>query len=486
MSGVPITGKIVPLNGGAFPVFEDTNGQGGLRTVADITARNAVSANALLCKEGMLCYVQLTKCYYALNADLATWSFFAPSPVLAAQAAWAIDATSGSDNNSGAPGSPLASTEELSRRLCPGGAICYLQQNTTVAIAAGTYGDLYLQLACAGAVALTFTINAAFTAVADTLTSVVNTVPGTSQGRITVAAGPLTARGRIRSTSGAQIGAVTYATGALNSSTDAFVKGWYPTADTLNYVNVANGTTVAIEALTVTINRMFIRGVLHSSATPTIRVNDVNLPNGVIMPFAGGSTSCVLNGCAIGGGRSNGNVRLLNCKVSGAPQFSSLPSAPGGAPVLAGCLVTGTPIVSGVDVNINACNCMDACAWDVGAVTISVPTAVGAALTASGFGGGTEWSNGAGLTAVLAPPGSFVGFVSSTFFGFGTAYAVGYNLAGGVTMVCGSIADIQIPSTQNVIMAGNNRTYAQLPGDYQRAACTVALSQDTGAIFNSL
>ncbi len=45
MSGVGITGLIEPLNGGSFPVFEDINGLGGFRAVADATARLAIPAN---------------------------------------------------------------------------------------------------------------------------------------------------------------------------------------------------------------------------------------------------------------------------------------------------------------------------------------------------------------------------------------------------------------------------------------------------------
>jgi len=45
MAGVGITGLIKPLNSGAFPVWEDIDGLGGFRTVADITARNAIFAN---------------------------------------------------------------------------------------------------------------------------------------------------------------------------------------------------------------------------------------------------------------------------------------------------------------------------------------------------------------------------------------------------------------------------------------------------------
>lgn len=44
-SGVQITGLIKPLNAGSFPVFEDTDGLGGWRGVANVTARDAIPAN---------------------------------------------------------------------------------------------------------------------------------------------------------------------------------------------------------------------------------------------------------------------------------------------------------------------------------------------------------------------------------------------------------------------------------------------------------
>src|SRR6267142_4909610 len=76
----------------------------GFRSVADIAARNALTASGIV-TAGMLAYVSTTQCLYLLENDLVTWGFFAPSPALALQAAWAIDAATGSDNNSGAPGS---------------------------------------------------------------------------------------------------------------------------------------------------------------------------------------------------------------------------------------------------------------------------------------------------------------------------------------------------------------------------------------------
>lgn len=73
MSGVGITGLIEPLNGGSFPVFEDINGFGGYRVVADTPARDAIPANFR--KLDMLITTQDTGIRYRLVGGLlnANW-----------------------------------------------------------------------------------------------------------------------------------------------------------------------------------------------------------------------------------------------------------------------------------------------------------------------------------------------------------------------------------------------------------------------------
>lgn len=63
-SGVQITGLIKPLSGGLFPVFEDINGLGGFRAVADLTARNAIPA--IFRKIGMVVTLQTSGLAYEL------------------------------------------------------------------------------------------------------------------------------------------------------------------------------------------------------------------------------------------------------------------------------------------------------------------------------------------------------------------------------------------------------------------------------------
>jgi hypothetical protein len=444
---------------------------------ATVAARTAYTG---LIIPGMICYVTATQCLYLLASDGTTWNFYAPSPALASQTAWAIDISAGSDNNSGAPGSPLATTEELSRRLCPRGATWTMTASVAITIAAGSYGSLELNYEVQEPTSgVTLTITGAITSVADMLTSVVNTTTST-QGRITIATGPVTARQRIRSTSGANVGAITYGVGALNSSTDTFVKTWLPnTAGAIANVNIANGTTVALDTLQVTIARCVLKPVQRSSAQLTTTVNDCIFPNGIALLMTQGSGNALLFGCKISGGRSNGNARLVNCQITGVSQFSFLQYGSVGTPTFAGCAFSQVTLTySGVSCNCNVANCFDAS-------TVSVSGDNNQAGTTFG-GGGTsiiqEWSNGAGLTAITLQGGTVFNWQAGQIIGFGTAYDVGYSFESGASAVCSSVANVQIPSTQNLVLAGNNFSYTDLPIALPEADVAFSVTPDTAAV----
>jgi len=63
-----------PKNGGPWPTHEDIYTHGGLMTVADTTARDAITTERR--KEGMLVFVQADAKYYQLGSDLSTWTEF--------------------------------------------------------------------------------------------------------------------------------------------------------------------------------------------------------------------------------------------------------------------------------------------------------------------------------------------------------------------------------------------------------------------------
>jgi hypothetical protein len=397
--------------------------------------------------------------------------------------AWFVDASAGNDANDGlTSGTALKTTEELSRRLSPGGQNWVMTQSTSITIAAGSYGSLYLVPAPLNGSAFNLTINGTITSVAATLSSVVATTSST-QGRITISSGTLTARMRIRSTSGAAVGAVTYGVGALNSTTDTFIKQWVINGNVTPSV-VANGTTVALETLQTTIAQLKIVAQRTSANTGTTTISDLILTGNVTCIPSGGSTGMVLQGCLFNGSRiAAGNLRFSNCQLTGSTVIGSQNTTGSAQPVFAGCAFQGTPLIFG-DVS---CVLNSPCSFDAASLRLG-----GKADLAPGGGATTshEWCNGAGLTAVQLDSGCTVNWGATSvagtgpIFSFGTAYAIGWLMLAGSTFVTTSMANIQINSVINVSMAGNSRTYAQLPGYYGLAACFFALQPNTSAVFS--
>lgn len=460
---------------------------GGAKALTNSAANLAIPATQQITMSGHnLSYSQVPRdypdadCSFALLSDSAAIAMWRPALSLITD--WYINGSTGNDANDGSIAHPLATTEELMRRLCPGGVTMTMTNSVNVHIAAGTYNVLDLTYAINPPLTgLAFSIICDFTSVTDTLTSVVNTTSST-QGRVTLASGAgLTARMRIRSTSGANVGAVTYGVGALNAANDSFVKTWYPTADTLGAVNVANGTTVALETLGVTINRCTLRPSGAGTSVLITTVSDGIFPNGLSILTTGGSGGSKAIGCKVSGGRSGGNYRMVNCQLTSAPQFARLDAAPGGAIVLAGCAVSQASLILLYPGVVNS-----ACCFDASTVLMS---GTGACLAGNGTSALEEWSNGAGLTAVTVGGAANAENGGENFYwnagqiiGFGTPYAVGYSLESDTRAIVNSIANIQIPSVINVILSGQQFTYAQMPKALPRAMCAFMLFQDTSAL----
>lgn len=316
MSGVGITGKIVPLNGGAFPVWEDINGQGGLRTVATIAARNAVSANALFCKEGMLVYVTNTGCIYELAADLVTWNFYDANPALAAQLSWYVD-PSGNDANDGkTAGTALLTLVELQNRLNPRGKRMILTNAPTIFIntvsnSVLTYPEITL-LVGTSELALAFfilTIVCGITSSAPiTLTAVTYPKATTlTRGAFVTGAGNFVAQERIRMTSGTANGAVCYSTGLNGDAQHTFVSALsIPTWAGIT-ANGGHGSTLqplpgdtcVVDTLVTSINKVtidcidFARVIWSDAKITSLTVNGSSSGT----PFAGSGGPVLMAGC---------------------------------------------------------------------------------------------------------------------------------------------------------------------------------------------
>ena len=137
------------------------------------------------------------------------------------QDTWFVD-PAGSDANDGATsGTALRTTSELFHRLR--GAV--IEQNTTVTLAAGTYGELRLEITVLLGVLFLVQGTVSSTA-ARTITAVTAQAPTTNtRGSITDPAPAWSDKSRLRLTSGTMSGAIAYVTG-LSSATVGFVSKW--------------------------------------------------------------------------------------------------------------------------------------------------------------------------------------------------------------------------------------------------------------------
>lgn len=137
-------------------------------------------------------------------------------------ASWFLDAAAGSDDNDGLTAlTALKTTQELARRL----AGLVIGQNTTVAAAAGAYGDAAFTFKLPDS--LTFVFSGAVTSsAADTITAVTAAVPATNtRGAITGTAPVWVDKSRLRLTSGALSGAIAVVTRIIGGA-QANVSRW--------------------------------------------------------------------------------------------------------------------------------------------------------------------------------------------------------------------------------------------------------------------
>jgi len=447
------------------------------RSVATIAARNALTATGIV-TAGMLAYVGTTKCLYVLNSDLTTWSFFAPSPELLKQAAWAVDIATGSDNNSGLPGSPIATSEELSRRLSPDGAIGVINQNTTVSFASGTYGRLILNLGAPVNSGFTFIISCAFTSTADMpLTGVVNTNSATLvRGQLTVSSGAFVNKSRIRSTSGANIGAIAYSSGQTAGAVDTnhFVSQFFNYA-TFGTPNIANGTNVVVDTLTVSFAEVelgFLSG--NNLTSGFFELHDAKILRGATVQ-ATDSNPINLVGCELTG-NFYGNILFASCRSLGACSHYL------GTQNFYGCCQQTNNVAAweGSNLQYFAGNSFD-----------------GAGLLARNnsyiaFANASEWENGAGGIALEAVnAGSVV--IGAKQWGNaaapGSAYA-GWVVLNGSDMSTGSTSFLAIPVTTAaaaVQVCGTSYAVGEVPICIAEQSATFSLAlaagvQDTGGV----
>lgn len=482
MSGVGITGLIEPLNGGAFPVFEDINGKGGLRSVASIAARNSFSAAPLFCKEGMLVYVSDTKCYYSLGADLATWGFVTSNQQeIAKQTTWVINGVTGSDNNTGlASGTALATAEELSRRLCPGGsrldisvaAVTVTFQANGVAT---SYGKVQLNLSSSSTSTRVFTLQSEFNSSANiTIATSVSANPTTgARSELTSLSSLFVAKKRLRNTTaGARLGGLAVASNLNGAATDVFVGTNWQNPITGTAADPVVGDTVTVDTLLVTFNTVEITS--HTGVN--VLVQDSILTRSFFQTFssAGSLTS---------------NPFIWGCETSPTTVSNVLESYGGMlllavrfnfACVIAGdyCNVAGVSVQAAVSVysknfvaSASADNIIDAGSVTIGGLHAEV-------FCKAVISGRFEHENGSGLTAWTLQFGSAL-TAANSMWGAG-GYATGFSLTASThvesSVSYGVAGGINFGSTTNFSLSGKSVSYAQCPINYNLLNCGALIS----------
>jgi hypothetical protein len=379
-------------------------------------------------------------------------------------AAWYVDASAGADTNTGLSGSPLKSSEELQRRLCPGGQTCVLRQNTIINFAAGSYGELLLDIDWESSVSdagASLVIACAYTSSAPITLSAVTATNATTdtRGQLTTASGSFTAKKRIRSTSGANVGALTYSTGANAGASNHFIQEW-TSFSTLATVAIANGTTCVVDTLTVTIAKLAIT----SRGPGYVQVDSAILPRGVtvndaFVPYV----TMYLTGCEIGND-CYGNPIYVSCQFTGA-----IIELQDNFYKAYGCNFQNEVLVyGGAQLALGVGNCVDGGNFATVGGSINFETNI-------------EFENGtSGLNAVENFRGGFCRIVGK-MWGASADYAIGYALEGGSNMATAAVADLAIPATIQIQLAGNNYSYSQVPIAIPRDNCSFGLFSDTGA-----
>lgn len=436
---------------------------------------------------GQLAYVSTTQCLYMLAPNLTTWNFYAPSPALNAQTAWFVDAALGSDNNSGAAagaGNALATVEELSRRLCPGGQkMTFAVGNTapTITLASGSYGELALNIGWPPGTTLfgsVLTIVGNITqSAAITLATVVAENPGTNtSAEITTASGAFVDRGLLVQLTGAQAGSYAYSAGLNGPATDTFTGGWL-NFNTSSQAGPAVGNNVATVALNTTIDTFS----LITSGKGYVVLQTVKATNGFFRSVGGSDAfndaAPYLLACELGNGyfASQGGVTFWSCRTTPgtSPTFS------GDHISFAGCAFQANNFVeNSSNITINFATLIDGGRFQLG---VDTP---GGVVSVRVNGGAVQHVRGTGLGCWNLFPGCSFFSGSTALWGTRTPYAIGFVLQSGAWVYqSGSLANIKLTTTTTLYqVTGHNIGSGGVPLGYPRANAGVSLSPDPGAV----
>jgi hypothetical protein len=256
------------------------------------------------------------------------------------QTEWYIDQVTGSNSGTGRADSPLKDAEELARRIFPNNTRLMMREDTTIYIAAGTYGYAFFGagnadagMATNGGAAKSRVLRivaAKNVVIMPPLVLATNPTAPVTRGEISVPSGTFTYRKRIRFTSGPSAGAVGYSTGLNANPQNTFLSGLViPQFASFHVFSGATiGDVVQEETPTVLLRRAefdcgpYARIVIENAQIIRATVNGVcsESPSG----DAGGNV--LFSACDASGGLSvwqcnSGGACLFACRITNATVF---------------------------------------------------------------------------------------------------------------------------------------------------------------------
>lgn len=494
MSGVGVTGLLANLPGtvSPYPVLDFSLGLGGMRVVSTNAQRNAIPAN--MRQEGMLVYCSTTKLLYQLAPDLTTWNAIANNPITGSQASWKIDAATGSDDNDGTPANPLATVEEMNRRLSCCGQRTPLTTAVTINIGAGHYGTLRLLYDLSVGTSLTILGNVT-ESTPIVLSSVTNEVPSVSapvRGQVASSAGTFLPHQQMIVKTGAQIGARAYCAELNADAQHVFTSGWFgffsgvttPPSVGDSVVFYTRNTTVDIIDLSPsgpgptaqsTVVQDLLVGKLGNVVDTVYRSAFLTNGGSVFWVGVDWAPSSRLQGspCFVYQSRNLGDWYVECYGASGATGINACSTQN----VL--YHLPGIKIYYGDVAN----NLVDGGTWAIGCASFS--DRIG---KSSGRINTTQFCNGGSAeAAIIVADGSNAAY-GVILWGATSAsiYPIGLKLSSGSWFGCSTaFSNCNFPCTTNAQVTGHNLAFSAAPVCYPRANCGLYLNPDPAAAAQS-
>lgn len=386
---------------------------------------------------------------------------------------WYVDPVGGNDTNDGSIGAQLKTSEELCKRLFPGGQQREFKLTTVnVHIAAGTVGKIWINATWPASVSIagaSFNVYGSVSQSLITLSTVVVTVPaisGGTRGQVSTSAGTFVNKQRIQSPPNALLtfsGGLTYSNGLNSGVTNSFVKEWMDPNDG-HITTIANGASASLDVLQTTAKSL----AAHAEGNGYVLIQDLILNE---VEYCHARESSINNplifiyGCEfpVGGRYSHVDADVLGCRNTGAITFE------GGVPEFYGhAFQADVLFTKSCFAQLRSSNSVDAgCAF-----TLNLNSSV----LQVNF---VEFENCDNTKTAITVSSGCRWISENITWGTTTSYALGFAISGGAHAVVSAQANLGLPSATNIKLVGQSFSFAQVPVAINADDCSFSLETDS-------